>query len=201
MIPWHNYLLYCGLYAVAVALPGPGVFAIAARALGSGFRATLPAIAGNAVGDLTLMTLSALGLAVIARELGSLFLVVKLAGAAYLVWFGYRYWTAPVSDLNIAPSSARQGFLSQLLLTLGNPKGILFFVALMPTAIDLGKLNGAGYGQMCLATLIVIPAVEMAYAALASQVRVFLSSATARRRLNKGAGAIMISAGVGVAVS
>jgi threonine/homoserine/homoserine lactone efflux protein len=201
MIAAHNYLLYFVLYAIAVAVPGPGIIAIVARALGSGFRATLPAIAGNTVGDLVLMTLSALGLAVIAREMGGLFLIVKLAGAAYLIWLGYKYWTIPVAELKVAPSSARQGFLSQFLLTLGNPKGIVFFVALMPTAIDLGKLNGTGYVQLCLATLVVIPAIEMAYAALASRVRVFLTSVTARGRLNKGAGAIMIGAGLGVAVN
>ncbi len=43
MIPLHSYLLYCGLYAIAIAVPGPGVIAIVARALGSGFRATIPA--------------------------------------------------------------------------------------------------------------------------------------------------------------
>ena len=47
MIPLHSYLLYCGLYAVAIAMPGPGVIAIVARALGSGFRSTIPARIGH----------------------------------------------------------------------------------------------------------------------------------------------------------
>jgi threonine/homoserine/homoserine lactone efflux protein len=201
MISLHTYLIYFSLYAIAVAIPGRGILAIVARALGNGFRATIPAVLGNMLGDLILMSLSAFGLAVVAREMGSLFLGVKLAGAAYLVWLGYKYWTAPVTDLRLAPSKAHQGFVAQLMLTLGNPKGLVFFLALMPSVIDLNRLSPAGYAQLCTVTLILIPAIELAYAALASQVRIFLAGATARKRLNKGAAAVMIGAGIGVAVN
>jgi len=74
-------------------------------------------------------------------------------------------------------------------------------VAILPTAIDLNRLTLTGYLQLCLCTLILIPGIEFLYAALASQARVFLSGSKARRRMNKGAGAIMIGAGVGVAVN
>jgi threonine/homoserine/homoserine lactone efflux protein len=201
MIPLHTYLIYFALYAIAVAIPGPGILAIVARALGTGFRATVPAVLGNTLGDLILMSLSAFGLAVVAHQLGSLFLIVKLGGAAYLIWLGYRYWTASVTDLKVEPSKGHQGFLAQLMLTLGNPKGLVFFLALMPSVIDLSRLNAIGYAQLCTVTLILIPAIELAYAALASQVRVFLAGVTARKRLNKGAAAVMIGAGVGVVVS
>jgi threonine/homoserine/homoserine lactone efflux protein len=133
--------------------------------------------------------------------MGSLFLGVKLAGAAYLAWLGYKYRTAPVANVQLAPSKAHQGFIAQLMLTLGNPKGLVFFLALMPSVIDLNRLNAAGYAQLCTVTLILIPAIELAYAALASQVRTFLAGATARKRLNKGAAAVMIGAGIGVAVN
>jgi threonine/homoserine/homoserine lactone efflux protein len=201
VIPLHSLALYFGLYAIAVAVPGPGIFAIIARALGGGFRATVPAVIGNTLGDLVVMTLSALGLAVIAREMGELFYIVKLAGAAYLIYLGYKFWTTPVTHTSVAPSSARQGFVSQLLLTLGNPKCLVMFVALMPSVIDLGSLKFEGYAQLCLCTLVLIPAIEFSYAALASQARRFLTGVVARKRMNKGAGAIMIGAGVGVAVS
>jgi threonine/homoserine/homoserine lactone efflux protein len=201
MIPWHSYLIYFTLYAISVTIPGPAILAIVARALGNGLRATIPAILGNTLGDLILMSLSAFGLAVVAREMGSLFLVVKLAGAAYLIWLGYKYWTMPVADLKVSPSKAHQGFIAQLMLTLGNPKGLVFFLALMPSVIDLNRLNAAGFAQLCTVTLILVPSIELAYAALASQVRVFLAGVTARRRLNKSAAAIMIGAGIGVAVN
>jgi threonine/homoserine/homoserine lactone efflux protein len=202
MLSLHAYLLYCGLYAIAIAVPGPGIVAIVARALGSGFRATIPAAIGTAVGDLILMSLSAFGLALIAQAMGGLFLIVKLLGAAYLVYLGYKYWTAPVADMEtVVPASARQGFLAQMSLTLGNPKAIAFFVALLPTVVDLGRLNIFGYLQLCAATFVLIPTITLSYAALASRVRGFLASRRARGRLNKGAAVIMVGAGVGVAVS
>jgi threonine/homoserine/homoserine lactone efflux protein len=198
MIPLHNLLLYCGIYAAAIATPGPGVFAIIARALNGGFRSTIPAVIGNTLGDLILMSLSAFGLAVVARQMGELFLIVKLAGAAYLIWLGYKSWTAPVAATDGAPGG---GFWSQLALTLGNPKAIVMFVAILPTAIDLSRLTPMGYLQLCVCTLILIPGIEFSYAALAGSARRFLSGVKARRRMNKGAGAIMMGAGVGVVVS
>jgi threonine/homoserine/homoserine lactone efflux protein len=158
-------------------------------------------IFGTLCGDLVVMTLSALGLALIAQAMGSLFLVVKLAGAGYLVYLGYKYWTRPVEDLEVAPTSARRGFLAQFALIIGNPKTITFFVALLPTVINLKTLSFAGYLELCACTLVLIPAIMLAYAGLASRVRGLFASITARRRMNKGAAIVMAGAGIGVAVS
>jgi len=201
MLSLHSYLIYFGIYAITIAVPGPGIVAIVARALGSGFRATVPAIIGTTLGDLVLMTLSAFGLALVAQALGELFLAVKLAGAAYLIYLAYKYWTAPVSTGEAVPVSAHKGFLAQFALTLGNPKPIAFFVALLPTVVDLHTLNGAGYLQLCSASLILIPAITMTYAALAARARGLLTSPRARKRMNRGAAAIIVTAGIGVAVS
>jgi len=200
MIAAHSLLLYCGIYAAAIAVPGPGIFAIIARALGGGFRSTVPAVLGNTLGDLILMSLSAFGLAVVARQMGGLFLIVKLAGAAYLIWLGYKSWTADSAAVGDQLPSNR-GFWSQLALTLGNPKAIVMFVAILPTAIDLNRLALPGYLQLCLCTVVLIPGIEFPYAALADRARRFLSGPMARRRMNKGAGAIMMGAGVGVVVN
>jgi threonine/homoserine/homoserine lactone efflux protein len=196
MIPLHSYLIYCGLYAVAIAEPGPAVIAIVARALGSGFRSVVPGTFGILAGDLCLMTLSAFGLALIAQAMGHLFLVVKIAGGLYLFYLAYKYWTAKVEDDGEAvPQSPRRGFLAYLGLTLGNPKAIAFFVALLPVAINPRALNVIGYLQLCAATFVLIPAITLGYAALASQFSRFVASRKARLRINKGAGAVMAGAG------
>ena len=202
MIPLHNFLIYIGLYAVAVATPGPGVVAIMARALGSGFKSTIPASLGILVGDLCLMTLSALGLAVVAQAMGHLFLAVKIAGGLYLIYLAYKYWTAEVPEADeVVPASAGRGFLAYLGLTLGNPKAIVFFVALLPLAINPKLLTLTGYLQLLAATVIVIPAVTLSYAAAASRLRKFVASQKARKRINKSAGAVMAAAGVAVMVT
>ncbi|HEX4178878.1 MAG TPA: LysE family translocator [Rhizomicrobium sp.] len=196
MISWHSYLIYCGLYAVAIAVPGPGVIAIVARALGSGFKSVIPGTLGILVGDLCLMTLSAFGLALVAQAMGHLFLIVKIAGGLYLFYLAYKYWTAKVEDdVDVVPQSAGRGFLAYLGLTLSNPKAIAFFVALLPVAVNPRELNAIGYLQLCCATFVLIPAITLGYAALASQLSRFVASRKARRRINKGAGAVMAGAG------
>jgi Putative threonine efflux protein len=202
MLSWHAYLIYCTLYAICIAVPGPGVVAIVARALGSGFRSAIPAALGTVVGDLVWMTLSAFGLAAVAAAMGSYFLIVKYAGAAYLVYMGYKYWRAEVSDLpQIVPASSSQSFFSQLSVTLGNPKAMAFFLAILPTVVDLSRLSAIGYGQLVLATAVLIPSIMLAYAGAAAQVRSFLTSKKARKGINKTAAVVMLGAGAGVAVS
>jgi threonine/homoserine/homoserine lactone efflux protein len=196
MIPLHSYLLYCGLYAVAIAVPGPGVIAIVARALGSGFRSVLPGTIGILIGDLCLMTLSAFGLALVAQAMGHLFMVVKIAGGLYLFYLAYKYWTAKVEEIGeVVPQSSGRGVLAYLGLTLGNPKAIAFFVALLPVAVNPRELNAIGYLQLVAATCVLIPAITLGYAALASQLSRFVASRKARLRVNKGAGAVMAGAG------
>jgi len=194
MIAWHSYLLYCGLYAIAIFTPGPAVIAIVARALGSGFKSVIPGSLGVLAGDLVLMTLSAFGLAMVAQAMGQWFLIVKIAGALYLLYLGYKYWTADVSE-DAVPQSARRGFLAYLGLTLGNPKAIAFFVALLPVAVNPRELNWIGYLQLVAATCVLIPAITLGYAALAAQLSRFVASRKARLRINKGAGAVMAGAG------
>jgi threonine/homoserine/homoserine lactone efflux protein len=202
MIPLHTYLIFLSVYTVAALTPGPVVMAISARALGSGFRAALPMILGASVGDFIVLTLSVLGLAIVAQAMGQFFLLVKLAGAAYLVWLGYKYWTAPVEEIVAnEPTDARRGFFTQIALSVGNPKTIAFWVALVPTVVDPRSLGAVGYLQLAAACFTVTPLLMVLYAGLAARVRGFLSSVKARRRINKGAAVVMAGAGVGVAVS
>jgi threonine/homoserine/homoserine lactone efflux protein len=133
--------------------------------------------------------------------MGHLFVVVKIAGALYLIYLGYKYWTAPVTDVADEPVDARRGFLAQFALAVGNPKAIAFWCALVPAVVDLRSLNFVIYLQLALACITITPLIMAAYAALASRVRGFLTSIKARRRINKGAAAVMVGAGVGVAVS
>jgi threonine/homoserine/homoserine lactone efflux protein len=200
-VSWHSYLIFLGVYTIAAMAPGPVVMAISARALSRGFRAALPMVAGACVGDFLVLTLSVLGLAALAKAMGPLFLIVKLAGAAYLVWLGFKMWTAPVDENTMTAAPASGGFLAQIALSVGNPKTIAFWVALVPTVIDASGLGFAGYLALAAACFTVTPAVLIAYAGLAARVRRFISSARARRRINKGAGLAMAGAGASVALS
>ena len=201
MIPLHALLLYLGIYAVLIAIPGPNVIAIVARALAGGFRAAVPASFGTAVGDIFLMSLSVLGLSIIARAPPAIFAGVKIAGVIYLIWIGVKYWRARTGEMAAGSADRTRGFLAQLAVTAGNPKGIAFFFAVLPATIDLKQLEFAGYLQLAAATLVLIPAITLIYAAAAARARHLLASRRARQQLNRGAGLTMIGAAFAIAVS
>lgn len=206
MIPLHALLIYLGIYAALIAIPGPNVIAILSRALAGGFRAAIPASFGTALGDIFLMSVSALGLSVIAHAPGSIFLAVKIIGVVYLAWIGFRYWTTPAPEKEAAPDGISaggkgKGLLAQFAVTAGNPKGIAFFFAVLPAAVDLKNLSFGGYFELVAVTMVLIPAITLTYAAAAARARHLLNSRKARQRLNRGAGAAIIGAALSIAVS
>ncbi|TCT12013.1 threonine/homoserine/homoserine lactone efflux protein [Tepidamorphus gemmatus] len=187
---------------LAAAIPGPGIAAIVGRALGTGFRPTLPMMAGLIVGDLVYLSAAALGLGVIAASFGTVFVIIRWLGAAYLVYLAIRLWTAKPEHGVIA---ARTGggpvstFLAGLAVTLGNPKVILFYLAVLPTIVDLGGLTALAFAEMSAVVILDLVVVIGAYAALAARARRMFESAAARRRLNRLAGASMMGAAAAIA--
>lgn len=202
----YGLLVFAAVYLLAVASPGPGVAAVIARSLARGTRGAPAFIAGFLVGDLIWFTFAATGLAALAQTAQTLFIVVKYAGAAYLLYLAYKLWTAPVvtSD-SIAQSALDRGqkplqlFLGSLTLTLANPKTIIFFMALLPTVVHLEQLTLVGFVEIVLTIAIVLPFTLGAYAVLADRARRMFKSATAVRRINRGTGAAMACAAVAVA--
>lgn len=203
-MPIEMLLTFSAALLVAAAIPGPGVLALIARALGSGFWATVPMVIGLALGDLIFLAMAVLGLAALAEALGGLFLAVKLAGAAYLVYLGWRLWrTADLGANVVARTAARPGrmLLAGFLVTMGNPKTMVFYLALVPAFLDMGAIDAVGFIQLCLAAMTVLSLVLFCYVAAAARVRRLITDSRLMRRLNRGAGAVMICGGVGVAAS
>src|SRR6478735_5184832 len=129
-------------YAIAVIVPGPGVAAVVARALGGGFRAAFPMVLGILAGDLIYLVFALFGLAAIATWFGPVFLVVRWGGALYLLYVAWQFWTAKPGSEQIGAkrdASRWKTFLSGLALTMGNPKTIVFYLALLPTVVPLDK--------------------------------------------------------------
>lgn len=189
---------------VAAAIPGPGMTALVARALAVGFWGTMPMILGLIMGDMVFLTCAALGLAAIAKTFATVFTLVKFAGAAYLLWLAWQLWTVkPHADTVEAArrpehSALRVG-LAGLTLTLGNPKTIIFYMALLPTLVDLGALTPVGFAEMAAIVFVDLLAVGAAYAALAARARDLFRDPAARRILDRTAGTMMAGAAVAVA--
>src|SRR5882757_9684161 len=106
--PVHPSILaaFAVALAIAVALPGPGIFAVVSCAIGRGFREALALICGIIIGDLIYFYLAVLGMAALARSMGEFFIVIKLAGAGYLIWLGLKLWRQKPAGLSAAEGGA-----------------------------------------------------------------------------------------------
>jgi len=199
----HGLALLCLVYALAVATPGPGIAAIVARVLGRGTHALPAFIGGFIVGDLVWFTLAATGMAALAQSAQALFTIVKYCGAIYLLYLAFRLWRAPprsVEEIAIDQvDSACRSFLASLTLTLGNPKVMVFFLALLPAVVDLRLMTFAAYAEIALMILVLLSAILTAYALTALRARHLFKNARALRWLNRASGTVMAAAAMGIA--
>ena len=199
----YGLWIFSLVYFLAVATPGPGVAAIIARSLAQGTRGSVAFIAGFLVGDLIWFIVAATGLAALAQTAQTAFLLLKYAGVAYLLYLAYRMWrTNPQlgnDDAEVLNVESRSRlFLGSLALTLGNPKTMVFFLALLPTVIQLEGLHLADFVEISSAMSIVLPLVLGGYTLLAARARRFFASERAVRRINRVSGAAMAGAAVAV---
>ncbi|HET9862912.1 MAG TPA: LysE family translocator, partial [Steroidobacteraceae bacterium] len=172
---FYGLLTFCAVYALAVATPGPGIAAIVARSLAHGFRGAPAFVAGFIVGDLAWFAVAATGLAAVAKTAAAVFVVIKWAGVAYLLFLAWKLWTAPAGRVAVVDEDDSQhgwrAFVASLMLTLGNPKAILFFLALLPTVVDLASLNTVRVLEISAAIAVILPAVLFSYVLLAARAR------------------------------
>lgn len=191
-------------FAIAIFIfaitPGPGTFALLARALSSGATACLPMSFGMAISDIIYLVLATLGLAAIAENYSGLFTLIRFTGAAYLLYLGWKMWTASV-DTHLKKTKVKAqgwltGFIQGFLISASNPKVILFYIAFLPTFIDLTILNSQDVLLLSVITLFALTAGLMLISIAASRVRLYLTSQKAIKRLNQTAGSIMIGAGL-----
>lgn len=196
-------LAYATALFIAAAIPGPGMTAIVARALGSGFRETFFIGLGLVLGDMVYLTAVILGLAFVAQTFQEAFMVLKFAGAAYLLYIVWKLWTAGLlpRDLQTRKStSIGMSFLSGLFITLGNPKTMLFYVALVPTLIDIRMIGTAEYATLLGVTFLVLMAVLLPYILLASKARALLKRPSALTILNRAAAGILAGTAAMIAI-
>ncbi len=198
----YGLALYCLVYTLAVASPGPGVAAVVARSLARGARGAPAFIAGFLVGDLIWLTVAATGLAALAQTAYVVFAAVKYAGAAYLLYLVWRMWTAPAKEIDSEEVESSQQpprlFLGSLMLTLGNPKTMVFFLALLPTVVRLEDLSLTGLLAIAAASAILLPLVLGAYVVAAVRARQLLQSPRAVRLVNRGSATVIAGAAVAV---
>ncbi len=191
-------------YVAAVAIPGPFVATLVSRAMTDGLGIAFPMIGGAALGDLIWACLALFGLAMIAEYAAPVITVLKYAGAAYIVWIGVtmmRSRIETVGALSLRTGSRWGAFLSGLSITLGNPKPMTFFLAVMPGFFDLAALTFAQKGAILMVLPPVLLTVLSIYALSAARAREMMRDAKSIQHINRIAGATMMGAGIAIAAS
>lgn len=181
--------------------PGPGTFALLARALTSGAWSCTSLAFGMTISDVIYLILACFGLAVIAEQFSWLFTIIRFAGAGYLLYLGWKMWTAPLPSETGHHSIRNDGYtmskglLQGFLISASNPKVIIFYIAFLPTIMDVTALN---YADIILAsglTVVSLMSGLMLVVVCASSARKFFTSRKGAKRLNRTAGGIMMGAG------
>ena len=193
------WLAFCAAATLVLIIPGPTVALVIGYALGEGRRAALAIVAGVALGDLTAMTLSLLGVGALLAASAELFTALKWIGAAYLVWLGIKLWRAPTSaeaDPAIERRSAWTMLAHAYAVTALNPKSILFFVAFVPQFMDT-TAPVAPQAALLVVTFVTLAALNAGlYALLAGRARGAIRKPSVRRAVNRVGGGVLIGAGV-----
>lgn len=178
--------------------PGPGVFAILARAMTEGAAACFTLALGMAISDIVYLVFACFGLAAIAEHWGGLFTVIRVLGAAYLLYLGWKMWRARpdlATEATVKSSDLVKSFIQGFLISASNPKVILFYIAFLPTFMDLALLSARDIVLVSLIALVGLMLGLMLIAFSASWARSRFRSERAMRGLNRVAGSIMMAAG------
>jgi len=197
-----SLLIFAGALMVAAGSPGPSIAALVARVLSGGWRGVLPFLAAMWIGEAIWLSLAVWGLAAIAESLQLLFTVIKYLGVAYLLYLAWHMWFAPAGLKGEALPAGRSGrklFAAGMAVTLGNPKIMIFYLALLPAIIDLSTITLAGWAELTATMLAVLTAVDLGWALLAAQARRLLRTPRAVRTVNRLGAGVMAGAATAIA--
>lgn len=194
--------LFAGALILNAGSPGPSIAALVARVLTGGARSVMPFLTAMWIGEALWLTVAVAGLSYIAESFHLVFLTLKYCGVAYLLYLAWRMWTAPAdvkeSGMPVDASGVKL-FLSGMAITLGNPKLMMFYLAVLPAIIDLHRISIVGWTELTLTMLCVLVAVDLVWVMAAAQARRLLKSPRAVRIANRASAVAMGGAAVAIA--
>ncbi len=196
---FEHWLAFAAASSVLLVIPGPTVLLVVSYALGHGRKPAAAIVAGVALGDLTAMTASMVGLGAVLAASAAIFTGLRWIGGVYLVYLGIKLWRAPVraDQSGEAPfASPLRMFAHSYAVTALNPKSIIFFVAFVPQFL----VSTEPFWSQALvleATFVILATLNAAlYALLAAAARQRLREPRVRRAVNRTGGSLLIGAGI-----
>jgi threonine/homoserine/homoserine lactone efflux protein len=196
MPSWEHVVTFLLAGVVLVVVPGPSVLFIVGRALAHGRRAALLSVAGNTAGVVLIVVAVALGVGAVAAASATVFSVLKLAGAAYLIYLGVQTWRHRgdlVPELGGGAPPGRRVVLQGVAVGATNPKVLVLFVALLPQFTDPDA--GSPTTQMLVLGLlftVLAALLDSVWGLAAGAARDWFATSPARLRRLGGAGGLML---------
>jgi len=194
------------IFAVAefffAVTPGPSSAALVTRVIYRGWRSVMPFLLAMWLGEVIWLTLAVAGLSYIAQTFYWAFNVIKYLGAAYLLYLAYKMWTATVDTKEAAMPSAEKPlrmFFTGLAISIGNPKIMIFYMAFLPSLVDMAMVTPFVWLQLTITLGLALAAGDMLWVLLASQTRRWLKSPRAMKIANRISGTVMGGAAAAIA--
>lgn len=205
----HVWLAYFAAAWVIAISPGSGAVLSMTHGLAYGVRGATATIMGLELGVATILLIAGVGVGAVLIASATAFTVVKVVGAGYLIWLGWRQWRSPVGDDAAAPGgqapaaagggaglpSVKERVLLGFFTNVTNPKGIVFVVAVLPQFIDPARPLWLQLLILLATTLFTDVLVMHGYAFLASRAQRWLATAKARRTQNRVFGGVLMAMG------
>jgi len=195
------WLLFIAVALVAIMSPGPAILLAISNSLQFGFKKVLLSSLGNITGLFILSSAAIFGLGAILKTSTTLFLVLKVIGAFYLIFIGIKQWRSKTNlftdqrDTEIKIKSNKTFFLEGLLIAITNPKAIIFFTALFPQFINLENSLTPQFFIMSLSFMGMSFSVLTTYGLLAYKAKKWFSTQYRAKWFNRVVGGIFISLG------
>lgn len=183
-----TYSLFAVALLINAGTPGPSIAALVSRVISSGWRDVAPFVAAVWLGEVIWLTVAMAGLSALAETFHVAFLILKYCGIAYLAFLAWQMWHEPVATEEETLPEGRSGwsmFAAGMALTLGNPKIMVFYLALLPTLIDLSKATISLWAVVAAVTVVVLAGINIVWIMLAHNARKMLRTPRAAKIANR----------------
>ena len=199
----HIFFAFIIATSIMIAFPGPSVILTVAHSISFGWKPAIATVAGETMGIAVQLLVAAIGLASLLNVVADVFEWIRWAGAAYLVYLGIKQWrsaNSPIS-LDTAEVSKKNLFVQGLVVTIVNPKSLIFIAAFLPQFIDVKRDIALQFALIVPTFLLITFTVTSVWAIAAGSARGFLRSQRATKTVSRTTGGLMVLAGVGLAVA
>ena len=197
------YIAFVVAAIIMIALPGPSVILTVAHSISFGWQPAISTVGGATLGIAVQLIIATTGLGSLLTVAADVFEWLRWAGAAYLIYLGVRQWRSSSKPVTFdVPAASKSNLFHQgLVVTVPNPKSLIFISAILPQFIDSTSPLGIQFAIIVPTFLMITFTVTSMWAFFAGNFRAFLHNQRAYQSVLRATGGLMIVAGIGLAMA